>query len=324
MLSANFAIYNVLAAYLLDIIIGDPRWLPHPVVGMGRFIERGEALLRRHLRREGVAGFILTGILVVGTYFLVKGVLSIGYHLHPWGGMVMEIFLIFTALSIKDLSIHAMDVHRAIASGDLSQARVLVARMVGRETQSLDESEIIRATVESVAESINDGVVAPLLYAFLGGAPLALSYKAVNTLDSMIGHKNERYMKFGWAAARLDDLANFIPARITGLLIPGAALILRKDFGQSFITILRDRKKHPSPNAGIPEAAIAGALGVKLGGTNYYQGRVEARPFIGKARVEFSPRHIKESIWLMQITSFLILIVGLGCYYFATNSLRIE
>ncbi len=309
---------EVTIAYLLDLLIGDPRWLPHPVVGMGKFIARGETLLRRYIHQERFAGCILSLTLVIGTYFLVKGAVWIGCYLHPLGSKIIEIFLIFTAISIKDLSVHAMDVYGATTDGDLNQARMLVAKMVGRKTDDLDKHEVIRAGVESVAEGITDGVVAPLFYAFLGGAPLALSYKAVSTLDSMIGHKDEKYARFGFAGAKLDDLANFIPARITGVLIPLAAFILRKNFRQSLIAILRDGQNHPSPNAGIPEAAVAGALGVRLGGINYYQGRIEKRPFIGQANVKLRPAHIKDSVHLMQISSFLMLMVGI-CYYLTTN-----
>jgi adenosylcobinamide-phosphate synthase len=303
--------FEVVGAYILDLVIGDPRWLPHPVRWMGGVIEKGEALVRRYIRSERFGGVLLVLLLVISTYLLAWGFLSVAYLLHPFAGAITGAITIFFTISIKDLSGHAIDVYRVLSKGEISISRVFVSRMVGRQTSLLGKDELIRATVESVAESIVDGVVAPLFYAIIGGAPLAFSYRMVNTLDSMIGHKDKRYQRFGWAAARLDDLFNFIPARITIVLIPIASLILRKNFKDSLLTTLRDAKRHPSPNAGIPEAAVAGALGLRLGGISYYDGKMEERPHIGKRVVDFSPQHIIDSVSIMRVSSILILIAGI-------------
>jgi adenosylcobinamide-phosphate synthase len=182
---------------------------------------------------------------------------------------------------------------------------------VGRDTNTLEHQDVIRATVETVAENIVDGVISPLFYAFIGGAPLALAYKAVNTLDSMVGYKNERYMDFGWASAKIDTSANFIPARLSVLFVPLASLIMGKDASNSWSMAIRDGKKNPSLNSGIPEAAIAGALGIQLGGLNYYDSKPVLKPHIGDNVNALETRHIKDSIKISYVSSGLFLIVGI-------------
>ncbi|MEW5766426.1 MAG: adenosylcobinamide-phosphate synthase CbiB [bacterium] len=295
----------LIMAFLIDLGIGDPHWMPHPVRTIGRIIERGEGLSRSLFLSEKKAGICLTLFVVGMVYglthlllFLSLGFSSFLYHL-------VNVGLIFTTLSVRSLGEAGLGVYRALERGGLSQARSQVATLVGRDTGALNEAEVVRAGVESVAENTVDGVIAPLFYAFLGGAPLALAYKAINTLDSMVGYKNERYAQFGWASAKLDDLANFIPARIAGLILPLAAGLTGQAGIRSVKTILRDRKNHPSPNAGIPEAAVAGALGVQLGGLNYYQGLPSARPLIGDRINPLSPIRIKETVYIMYAASLL-------------------
>jgi adenosylcobinamide-phosphate synthase len=226
-------------------------------------------------------------------------------------------FLLYTAFAAKDLKVESMEVFRALKDRDLNRARKKLSMIVGRDTNNLSEPEIIRASVETVAENTVDGIISPLFYAFLGGAPLALAYKAVSTLDSMVGYKNERYMNFGWASARLDDLANFIPARISILLLPVASFLTGKDGINSWRVVLRDGRKNPSPNSGIPEAAIAGALRVQLGGVNFYNSVASSEPVIGDSLNTLEAGHIKESIRISHISSALLLLIGIFLSYLA-------
>lgn len=256
-----------------------------------------------------VTGVFLV-LIVVGISW-AGGFFTLGFikEKSGWIGFFLESFLIFTCLSINDLAKHAKKVYQALRQGDINLARKRVGEMVGRDTEDLSESEILRATVESVAENSVDGVISPLFYAFLGGAPLALAYKAINTLDSMVGYKSERYLYFGWFSAKLDDLANFLPARISALLIPLVAFLLMRKGKGSLRIILRDGKKSPSPNAGIPEAGFAGALGIRLGGANFYQGKRENRPFIGDNLRKIRREDVILAVRLMQVLSFICLLV---------------
>ncbi|MBN2645940.1 MAG: cobalamin biosynthesis protein CobD, partial [Desulfuromonadaceae bacterium] len=225
---------------------------------------------------------------------------------HPLVGDGVAIVLLYTTLATRSLTQHARQVQQPLDAHDLVRARQHVAWMVGRDTEHLDEGEITRATVESVAENSVDGVTAPLLFAFMGGPIGAMVYKAINTLDSTFGYKNERYLQFGWAAARLDDVANFIPARLTALMVPVAAKIIGLDGRQAWVMWQRDRQQHPSPNGGQTEAAMAGALNVRLGGENSYFGVPSCRPTMGDAQQDLCSRHIGEVIHLMWTTSALV------------------
>jgi len=203
-------------------------------------------------------------------------------------------------------------VYRALKEDNLELARERVSRIVGRDTRDLDEEEIVRATIETISESTVDGIISPLFYAVLGGAPLAMAYKAVNTLDSMVGYKSEKYLQFGWFSAKLDDMVNYIPARISIVLIPIASLIVRQRGLMALKIIFRDGKKSPSPNAGIPEAGFAGALGIQLGGINFYQGVKEYRPILGEKLKKKSPKDILKAIWLSCTVSMLMFLSGLA------------
>ncbi|HEX9155443.1 MAG TPA: adenosylcobinamide-phosphate synthase CbiB, partial [Nitrospira sp.] len=269
---------DLLIAAAVDAAVGDPRWLPHPVRGMGLVISWGEERIRLFCKSSmslRVAGFCLAIGLPVVVYVIGSFVIEQAESISALCGQAAGIALASTTLAWRDLWNHAMTVTRELAGRNIPGARQAVGMIVGRDTASLSEAEIVRATVETIAESAADGVIAPLVYLTLGGAPLALAYKAINTLDSMIGHRDERYADFGWASARLDDLANWIPARLTaGFMVLTAGLATGKweRTIESWRILLRDGAKHPSPNSGRPEAAMAGALGVQLGGTNYYDG----------------------------------------------------
>ena len=273
----------LLLAIALDLMIGDPRWLPHPVVLIGRVIARlDHAWNHGTARARRLRGYLLTAMIVLGTYALAWLVLAMLAWWHPWLAVIGEVALLATSLAIRGLRDAALDVARPLASGDLVTARARLAMIVGRDTQTLDEGEMTRATVETVAENTVDGITAPLFWAFIGGAPLALAYKAVNTLDSMVGYLSPRHADFGYASAKLDDLANWIPARLTAFclwlaawVVPGARM------RGALAATWREAPRHPSPNAGWPEAMMARLLGVQLGGTNYYQGRVSQRATLG-------------------------------------------
>jgi adenosylcobinamide-phosphate synthase len=295
----------LLAACALDAAVGDPRWLPHPVRLMGHAVtwyEREMRCIVSNRAGELAAGLVLAVGLPAVTYGAAWLAIDLSSRLHDVVGQVVEVLLAFTTLAARDLADHAGDVRRALDAGSLEDARIAVSRIVGRDTAQLSETEVVRATVETIAESTADGIVAPLFYLILGGAPLALAYKAVNTLDSMVGHLDQRYRSFGWASAQFDDVANWVPARVTALLIAGAAGLVLRDTASSkraWRIFRRDGKKHPSPNSGRPEAAMAGALGVQLGGTNYYDGVPAERPALGEPLRSLSPPCINEALRVM-------------------------
>jgi adenosylcobinamide-phosphate synthase len=295
-------------ACAVDGVIGDPRWLPHPVRLMGRAIDWYEARARAIVHGpvgEYVAGILLAAGLPMLAYVTASYAIELGRGVHQLAGVLVVVVLGATTLGARDLVDHAREVLRPLQAGALDDARRAVSNIVGRDTVQLSESEIVRATVESIAESASDGVVAPLLYLAIGGPPLALAYKAINTLDSMVGHDDTRYRHFGWASARLDDVANWIPARLTaGLLVIAAVLSMRT--GRSAWRVLRrDGHKHRSPNSGRPEAAMAGALRIRLGGVAWYDGKAVERPFLGEGASTLEPFHIIAALRLMMLAAAL-------------------
>jgi len=303
----------ILAAFGLDLLLGDPRWLPHPVVLIGRVIARGEEFLRRSCHSPAVllgGGLFLVLLVVGGTFKLAQLLLALLYGLDFYLGALGEIFLLYTCFAAKGLREHALAVARPLKEGDLAAARRKIALIVGRDTQHLDAAGITRAAVESVAENTVDGVISPLFYAFLGGAPLALAFKAVSTMDSMIGYRDEHYLYLGRAAAKLDDLANYLPARLTGLIFLLLAPFTPGGVRGVWRTIRRDAPKHPSPNGGIPEAAVAGALKIKLGGLNYYFGQPAYRAEMGDGEVPLNVKHIEETVRLMYAAAVFTLVAG--------------
>jgi len=280
--SIGSGIYVVLAAVLLDFLLGDPRWLPHPVVYMGKLITVLEKGLRRIVSNEQAGGILLLLITVGTSYGVAQGILTLAYAASPYAGFTVAVLLSYTCLAARSLHRESQQVADALLRGDMVAARRFLSHIVGRDTENLEEPEIWRGTVETVAENSSDGVIAPLVYLMLGAPVLALAYKAVNTLDSMVGYKNERYLNFGWASARCDDLLNWLPARLTGLLMVMAAPFIGLSAPAAWRIMRRDGGNHSSPNSGIPEAAAAGALGIRLGGTNCYFGQPVEKPTIGE------------------------------------------
>jgi adenosylcobinamide-phosphate synthase len=273
------------AAYTLDWIVGDPEWLPHPVKFIGWGIEKAEQTVRR--RGSGkyfdlaAGGFIALAVPAV-SIFLCRAILNQTRCRHRILGTFAEVWSASTCLATRNLLDEAARVLSALDGGDVDLTRLRLARIVGRDTATLDEPEICRAVIETLAESLSDGIIAPLLYLTIGGVPLAMGYKVVNTLDSMIGHRDERYMHFGRAAARLDDMANWVPARLSALLVCLIAIGMRQTSGARAGRVwFRDGYKHASPNAGQVESAMAGALGVRLGGENCYGGEHVSSPHLG-------------------------------------------
>ena len=291
---------------LLDLLLGDPRWLPHPIRGMGLLISALERGLRKFSYQK------LSGcVLVVVVLCIVLTVVTLTLH---WGGFAVAAYWIFTCLAIRSLDQESHKVIAALRTGDLNRARILVGYLVGRDTQDLSQEEVTRAVFETVAENMSDAIVAPLFFLAIFGVPGMVAYKAVNTMDSMVGYKNERYIRLGWAAARLDDVANYIPARITAGLIIVSAMVTRLRWRSAIKTVMRDARLQPSPNAGYPEAAVAGALGVRLGGLNYYFGSPAQKPFLGDALEDlqwsrFS--HVRLLLYLVTMLSYAMVALWL-------------
>lgn len=292
-------------AYGADLLCGDPRWFPHPVKFIGRTALALEAPLRRHIANAQLAGIVAVAIVVGGTTVLTVTALSVGYRVHPWAGDAVSILLLYTTFATRDLAAHAMAVYRTLKRHDLGAARELVSRIVGRDTEALDEAGVVRAAVESVAENTVDGVTAPLFFAALGGPVLALAYKAASTLDSTFGYKNERYLHFGWASARLDDIAAWLPSRLTLPLISLAAMFTGARPLAAWRLGMRDCRKHASPNSGFGEAAVAGALGIQLGGALFRHGSRVELPTMGEPVEMLRAGHIRRAVLLMLVTSLL-------------------
>lgn len=310
-------ILHIWVAFLIDLLLGDPSWLPHPVVYIGKAIDLFEVVLRRWLAPiagEKAAGVVLLLLIVGGTFGVASLIIELAGRIHTYLAVIIEVYILYASFALKGLYEVARKVFGYLIKGDIAAAREKVGWLVGRDTANMEEADITRATVESVAENFIDGILSPLFYAFLGGAPLALAYKAVNTLDSMVGYKNDKYLNFGWASARFDDLANFVPARIGGYLLLMVAFLRRKNFRKAYAVMLRDADKHPSPNGGIPEAVVSGALGIRLGGFNYYGGVKSFRAYLGDPLYPLEPKKILESTEMMLLAAFLGLIIGTGAY----------
>ena len=297
--------------FCLDQLLGDPRWMPHPVRAMGYLIRRGETLLRGWFPKtpagERTAGAVLALGLPLAVFLFAAGAIRLAGLVHPALGFLLETFWCYQILAAKDLRVESETVLAELQKGDLAGARRAVSMIVGRDTQCLDEAGVTKAAVETVAENTSDGVVAPLLFAAIGGAPLGLAYKAVNTLDSMIGYRSDKYLHFGRFAARQDDLWNFIPARLSGVLMVLAAYLLGMDGGNAARIFRRDRLCHKSPNSAHTEAACAGALGVQLAGDAYYFGVLHHKPTIGDPLRPVEPEDIRRAGKLMTGTALLAL-----------------
>lgn len=299
----------LLSAFLLDLAVGDPRWLPHPVVLMGKFISKGESFLwTGKACPDFVSGMVLSLALIALTVGATWALLYFLTFLPPLIAFVLTAGLASTTLATRGLLDAITRIETSLRSGNLVEARENLAHIVGRDTSALNEDKVLRASLESLAENTSDGIVAPLFYLLLGGIPLAMAYKAVNTLDSMVGYRTERYLYFGKFAARLDDVANFIPARLTALLLVVATFLVRLNAGLALRVLQRDHANHLSPNAGYPEATLAGALGIRLGGPSVYFGKEVWKPTIGDDFTPVNIEMLKEARFLCLVTAILSLV----------------
>ena len=300
-------ILKIWIAYLLDLILGDPYWFPHPVRFIGKyitFIENKIYSLKNKKVWGGVLAFTVTLSTVVLSYYIART------------SEFLEIFFLYTTLATKSLGAEGIKVYKILKSGDLQKAQKELSYLVSRDTGEMDEVQVVRSTMETIAENSVDGIIAPMFYAFLGSfilidgvsmaLPLAMGYKAVNTLDSMVGYKNDKYIDFGMVSAKVDDFFNFIPARLSGLIIiPIATFLLGMGIKKPLKIFFRDRKNHSSPNSGHPEAVFAGAIGVQFGGKTKYFGKYFEKPTIGDKSKEFECEDIKKCYKIMFMTSFV-------------------
>ena len=315
-------VIKIWIAYVLDLIFGDPQNIIHPVQIIGKMINIGEkSLLGKKYKSDRkykfFAGMILNITVISLTYGITYLIRRISENSIIF--TVAEIYLMYTIFSINSLAREGNRVYNILKEGNIERARKDLSYLVSRDTETMDEKMIIRSTMETISENTVDGIVAPMLYMFLGGLPLSMTYKAINTFDSMVGYKNEKYMDFGKFSAKLDDVANFIPARITGILIVIASMILGYDYKNSLKIFIRDRKNHSSPNSGHAEAGVAGALGVQFGGRVSYFGKEVDKPVIGDKIKDFELEDIKKNIKIMYAASFLSLVVfsviSVGIYF---------
>ncbi len=303
-----------LTAFFVDMMIGDPRSKFHPVVLMGNLI----SLLERFLynaddsdKTKLIKGGLLTSIVIAVSYIIGLGIANLYEVIDLKAiGILIEALVLSFMISPRSLAEAGQELHHLLIIDDIEEARRKVGWIVGRDTDKLDESEIVRATVETVAENTVDGIISPLFFFMIGGLPLAIAYRAANTMDSMIGYKNDKYIYFGRTAARLDDVMNYIPARLTALLFIASATILRLDYKNAIAMMKRDAKNHPSPNGGYAEATVAGALNIRLGGYNSYFGKMSFREYMGDPVEVLAPQHIMLTIKMMYTATILFLIVN--------------
>ena len=301
------------AAFFLDLLMGDPSWFPHPVRGIGYIVSLSERIWRRIFPENEKWKQRIAGFFAWSSVLLVVGGIGFGLLciINPIARIAVSVYIIYSSMAVKDLMRHALRVFNALEEGDLLEARRRAGYMVSRNTAELEEKEIVRAVVESVAENTSDSITAPLFYAGIFGPLGALVYRTVNTMDAMYGYKNERYRDFGFWAAKSDDVINLLPARLCGLLYGVAAFFLGDRSGNSFRILLRDAKNHESPNGGFPEAAVAGALRIRLGGPSRYFGKLVAKPYIGDEKKELERGDIKKVVNLMLVAASISLLFSL-------------
>lgn len=308
----KYHIWAFFFGFLLDLLVGDPYWMPHPIRLIGGLITGLERRLRkvsenRNNKKEQKRGVVLVMIVLIVTGGVSAVILAGVYYLHPWLGVFIEAIMTFQILATKSLRVESMKVYKCLKQDDIEAARRAVSMIVGRDTAVLDEVGVAKAAIETVAENTSDGVIAPMLYTALGGPVLGFLYKAVNTMDSMIGYKNDKYLYFGRVAAKLDDIVNYIPARISAYLMILAALSGGKslDGRRAFKIYKRDNRKHASPNSAQTEAVCAGALGIQLAGDAVYFGKIVKKPYIGDACRRVEAEDIKRANRLMYRTAWL-------------------
>lgn len=315
----KWTLLAVCIGFLLDLLLGDPRWLYHPVRIIGNGISLAEKMLRalfpKTKKGERIAGGVLVLIITGFSVALPLGILYLGYRWNFWLGLAVETFMCYQLLAARSLRDESKKVYDALKTGDMEKSRQAVSMIVGRDTRSLTEEGVTKAAVETVAENTSDGIIAPLFYMMIGGAVGGFAYKAINTMDSMVGYKNEKYQYFGTAAALLDDVVNYIPARISGWLMVLAAYLLNMNGKNAKKIYLRDRTQHASPNSAHTEAVMAGALEIQLAGDAWYFGDLHKKPYIGDPIRKVEPEDILRSHRLMYATSVLA-VLGFGILRF--------
>lgn len=303
----------VFLAVILDFILGDPRWLPHPIIYIGKLIGSMDRQLRvrfENNKRLKWASLFMVFVVCITTYMIPYILLNFAI-INKIVFFTVNTLIIWTTLAAKSLHGAGIDVYNSLLKDDIIDSRVKLSYIVGRDTNLLTKDEIIRADVETIAENTSDGIIGPILYAIIGGAPLAMMYKGINTMDSMVGYLNEKYKNIGFFPANIDDVFNFIPARITGLLMCVTAWTVGGNIIKTFKIMIRDRKNHKSPNCAYPEGATAGALYIQLGGTNSYFGETVSKPTIGDMINPLENNHIKQSIVLMYSSEILLVLLSL-------------
>lgn len=310
----DFILLSVLIGFIIDLIVGDPHSLPHPVVGIGKLISSLEKLLRRLFPKTAIGENIAGGVLWLLVVTISTGapclVLWLCWLLSPWVYLAVQSIMCWQILATKSLRDESMKVYRALETGDMEKSRYAVSMIVGRDTASLDDAGVTRAAVETVAENTSDGIIAPMLFLLIGGAPLGFFYKAVNTMDSMLGYVDPPYRNIGLVPAKMDDVMNFIPARLSALLMLIAGWILRFDVKNGWKIFRRDRFNHASPNSAQTESVCAGLLGLRLAGDAWYHGVLHKKKTIGDALREIEHKDIPRACRLLYVTAILALLIG--------------
>lgn len=301
---------------VLDFIIGDPYNPFHPVRIIGGFGLKVEKVFRKLLKNNlKIAGLLTWLIILIATFSVTRIIVVSCYNVNNILGTLVEGILLYFCISSKGLRVEGMKVLDSLMNGDLNKARKQLSYIVGRDTENLDEAGVTRAVIETVAENMSDGVIAPIFFAVIGGAPFAMAYKAINTCDSMFGYKNDKYIDFGFVSAKMDDVANYIPARLTAYLIIIASMITGFDYKESYRIYKRDRYNHTSPNSAHPEAAVAGALGIQLGGANYYFGKLVEKPTIGDMKKTIDKSDLHKTNQLLMTVTFLAFFISIFIMY---------
>ena len=306
-------LYAILVGFIIDLIIGDPHWMYHPVRVIGKLITFLEDMLRKTFPKtkdgERKSGFVLV-VLVCGiSVFTVWGLMKLAYYLNFWCGFLLEVIMCYQLFAVRSLKDESMKVYKELAKQDLEASRKAVSMIVGRDTENLTIEGVTKATVETIAENTSDGTLAPMFYMFIGGPVLGWFYKAVNTMDSMVGYKNEKYLNFGRYAAKFDDVMNFIPARLCGWLMILASMFLKMDWKNAKKIFVRDRFNHASPNSAQTEAVMAGALCIQLAGDAWYFGKRYEKPIIGDALRPVEIEDIPRANRLLYATAIVSLII---------------
>ena len=309
----TISLLALVIGYILDLIFGDPYWMPHPVRFIGNLISLLEKVIRRFIsktkRGEYIGGIILTAIVVSISMVIPLIIILIAKTINKYLALIVESFMCYQILATKSLKVESMKVYDELAKNDLPSARKAVSMIVGRDTKDLTFSGVAKAAVETVAENTSDGIIAPMIFIAIGGAPMGFFYKAINTLDSMVGYKNEKYMNFGRFAAKLDDVVNYLPARISAYQMILSSFFLKYDYKNAFKIYKRDRYNHASPNSAQTESVCAGALDIQLAGNAYYFGKLYEKPTIGDHIREINYDDIKKANRLLYCTSFISIVI---------------